>query len=113
MYEVWVRKGLLIIVFGIFVVVEGCSTTRQPESPSPELRAAFGKVGVISVGPMLGPTVLGPVSVKSETARGALRGGEIGGLSGVGVGVLGSIACGPWFPACAVVFGTVGGVGGL
>jgi hypothetical protein len=106
-------NAFVLVLFATVLGMGGCSTMGPPEPPGASVRASFGNMGIISVGPMLGPTVLGPVSANSETGRGALKGAEIGGLSGVGAGVLGSFACGPFFPACAIVFGTIAGVGGL
>src|SRR5258706_10875012 len=80
----------------LLILAQGCATTPKPVSPpSADLRASLGTVGVVSVGPPLRATVLGPVSIGSQAGKGALKGAEIGGLSGGGAGGMAGFGCGP------------------
>jgi len=98
----------------LLLSIPGCASTPKPPAPPTEgVRASFGKVGVVSVGPALNGALSAPVGVGSKIGKGAVKGGAIGGLSGAGVGALLGLSTGPCAPVAVPFFATVGAVGGL
>ena len=86
----------------LLATTEGCGPVRSPAVESD--RASLGTVGVYSVGAPPAASLHAPVGVPGQVAKGAAKGGTIGVLSGAGSGALASLVCGPFAPACAVVF---------
>ena len=98
----------------LILTAEGCATTPKPAlAPTQEVRDSLGRIGVVSVGPALGGTLVGPVGVGSEAGKGAVRGGAIGGLSGAGIGAVAGLTTGPCAPIAVPVFAGAGALGGI
>ena len=90
----------------VLAAAQGCGPVGSP--PADLDRASLGTVGVYSVGAPPAASLGAPVGVPGQVAKGAAMGGTIGVLSGAGSGALASLACGPFAPVCAVVFGADG-----
>lgn len=93
----------MVLVPVLALAAGGCGVKAPPTLPG-EVRERLGRIGVATV------AFAPEVSVSGPTPLGGVGGGVKGGLTGLGLGVLGGAGCfvtlGYWLPPCALALST-------
>ena len=103
-----------IVAIATLCVFSACSSApKPPPRLSEDLQKSVGTVGVITIGPVVGGKVEGPIGVGNQAVVGVIEGGAIGVGAGVTSGALLGLLCGPGAFICSPVGAIGGGVLGL